>query len=306
MSRKKRTKITPIPSDGLFKKIMEDVVTARDFLEYYLPDDFKKLIDLSKIKIEKESYIEENLKRKFSDIVYSVQTRNNEQAFVYVLIEAQSTCDYWIALRLWKYMLLLCERHKSNNGKLPIIAPLLFYNGTAKYNAPMNLWDLFTIPEQAKKLMSDNYKLIDLQSISDDEIKKKQHLGMLEFFMKHIHQRDMLKLWERFLQEFNEAILIDKDKGYIYIKHFLWYTDTKVSEDKQQELGQLITHHLSEAHGEDIMRSIAQKYIEEGEARGKAEGKAELIKLMFTKGKTVEEIIEFTGLPITEIEKLKS
>ena len=45
-SRKKHTKITPIPSDGLFKKIMEDVVTARDFLEYYLPDDFKKLIDL--------------------------------------------------------------------------------------------------------------------------------------------------------------------------------------------------------------------------------------------------------------------
>ncbi|WPY01914.1 PD-(D/E)XK nuclease family transposase domain protein (plasmid) [Candidatus Trichorickettsia mobilis] len=75
-----------------------------------------------------------------------------------------------------------------------------------------------------------------------------------------------------------------------------------MSEDKQQELGQLITHHLSEAHGEDIMRSIAQKYIEEGEARGKAE----LIKLMFIKGKTVEEIMEFTGLPITEIDKLKS
>ena len=41
-----------------------------------------------------------------------------------------------------------------------------------------------------------------------------------------------------------------------------------------------------------------------GETKGKAEGKAELIKIMLTKGKSIDEIIEFTGLPKEEIEKL--
>ena len=48
----------------------------------------------------------------------------------------------------------------------------------------------------AKSIMSDNYRLIDLQSMSDDEIKSKPHLGMFNFFMKHIYQKNMLELWQ--------------------------------------------------------------------------------------------------------------
>jgi len=191
-----------VPSDGLFKTIMEDEVAAREFLGYYLPEDFKDLVDLSQITVKKESFVEEDLKKALSDIVYSIKTKDNEEAYVFVLIEHQSTPDHLMAFRLWKYMLLICERHikrnkKSNNKhnrnnndksaktiKLPLIAPLVFYNGTKKYNAPLNLWELFQYPVMAKKLMTEDYRLIDLQSMSDDDIKKKDHLGMIEFMMK--------------------------------------------------------------------------------------------------------------------------
>ncbi len=43
--------------DSLVKIIMTDPVAAEEFLEYYLPDDFKKLVDLSKITVEQESYM---------------------------------------------------------------------------------------------------------------------------------------------------------------------------------------------------------------------------------------------------------
>ena len=111
----------------------------------------------------------------------------------------------------------------EGQNRLPLIAPLLVYNGTKKYDSPRNLWDLFIAPKQARKLMTEDYRLIDLQSMPDDEIKKKQHLGMLEYFLKHIHQRDMLKLWGEFLEEFKEVVLIDKANGYIYLKQFIWY-----------------------------------------------------------------------------------
>lgn len=66
--------------DALFRKIMENKIIAQKFLEYYLPADFKTLIDLSKLKVEQESYVDATLKRNVSDIVYSVQTKDDDTA----------------------------------------------------------------------------------------------------------------------------------------------------------------------------------------------------------------------------------
>ncbi len=206
--------------DSLAKTIMSDPVAAQEFLEYYLPSDFKSLVDLSKITVEKESYIEESLNKKYSDIVYGVATKKHGRAFVYILIEAQSGVDYWTALWLWRYTLLLCERHKKRRAKLPLVYNLVIYNGKEVYNAPRNLWNLFTDAVIAKQLMTEDYQLVDLRSMSDDEIIQKNHIGMLEYMLKHIHQRDMLKLWEEFLIKFKHVIILDKEKGYIYLRSF--------------------------------------------------------------------------------------
>ena len=76
LKKQEKTKkaVTAIKSDALFKKIMQDEVAAREFLEYYLPVDFKKLVDLTKISVEKESFVEDDLKRRFSDIIYKIKT----------------------------------------------------------------------------------------------------------------------------------------------------------------------------------------------------------------------------------------
>jgi predicted transposase/invertase (TIGR01784 family) len=72
--------------DALVKHLLGKQVAAVEFLEHYLPADFKALINLSTIKLEKESFVEEPLKRQLSDLVYSVKTKDNEDAFVYVLL----------------------------------------------------------------------------------------------------------------------------------------------------------------------------------------------------------------------------
>ncbi|WP_425360290.1 MULTISPECIES: Rpn family recombination-promoting nuclease/putative transposase [unclassified Candidatus Tisiphia] len=290
--------------DQLFKKIMGNEIAAQEFLEYYLPNNFKEKIDLSKIKIEQESYIEESLRRKYSDIVYSVRTKNDESAFIYVLLDHQSTSDYWMALRLWRYTLLLCERHKKSEDKLPLICPIIMYNGVDKYHAPRNLWNLFTDSEQAKKLMTEDYQLVDLQSMSDDEIVQKKHLGMMEYVMKHIHQRDMIKLWEQFLERFKLEILVDKENGYIYLRSFLWYTDAKLPEEKQSELEQLLAKYLSEEEKGNIMRTIAQKYIDEGEARGEEKKAMAVAKNLLKVGVSIDIISTSTGLSKKAIEEL--
>jgi hypothetical protein len=86
-----------------------------------------------------------------------------------------------MAFRLWKYMLLLAEKHLKDKGKLPLIFPIVVYAGKAKYTAPRNLWALFDYPELAKKLMTEDHALLDLQAMSDEDIAKKKHIALFEY-----------------------------------------------------------------------------------------------------------------------------
>ena len=329
--------------DELFKKVMSEPVAAREFLEHYLPASFKDKINLDSVKIEKESFVTDSLRKRLSDVVYSVSLKHdnlkgatsdnvdNDKAYVYLLLEHQSSSDYWIAFRLWQYMLLLCERHKDANkknnikqekAKLPLICPIVVYANDKPYNAPRSFWELFEDSSTAKELMGDEYLLVDLQKQSDGEIEKKRHLGMMEYMLKHIKARDILNLWQSLLEKFESSIEIDKENGYIYIKWLLWYSDTKVSEDKQVELAQIIAKHLNKADQEGLMRTIADKYIDEGIAQGMQIGRNEGMQIGRNEGKyernievaknllaqniDIKTISVATGLTVDEINKLKN
>ncbi|BDU59715.1 hypothetical protein FLA4_01250 [Candidatus Rickettsia kotlanii] len=170
---------------------------------------------------------------------------------------------------------IICERHKQGKDKLPLVYNLVIYNGKEIYNAPRNLWGLFTDSVMAKKLMAEDYQLVDLQAITDDRIVKKKHLGMLEYMMQHIHIQDMIKLWEKFLTEFKHIIILDKEKGYIYLRSFLWYTNAKLSKQKQPELVEVLDTHLLPQDKDTIIKTIADTYRDEGKVQGIEIGKAE-------------------------------
>ena len=267
-----------LPHDGVFKGLMKNPLAAQDFLNYYLPKEFKALVDLSTVEATDESFVEKNLKKKVSDIIYKIKTYDGGgYAYCYVLLEHQSSPDHYMSLRLWRYMLLLCERHRTkekdernkknkNKKKLPLIYPLVFYNGKRIYNAPTNLWDLFVCSKTSKALMTEDIKIVDLYSMPDEDIRKKKYLGVMEFFMKHIYARDMFKLWQQFFKNFRDS-LDNHDRTVLYLEHFLYYTDEKTSDDQKENIENLVIGELSE-EGEEVMRTIAQAYRDEGREEG--------------------------------------
>ena len=64
-----------LKSDGLFKFIFGTKIAAQEFLEEYLPPAFKQLVDLNRIEVDKESFVEEDLQRRLSDVVYKVKLK---------------------------------------------------------------------------------------------------------------------------------------------------------------------------------------------------------------------------------------
>ncbi len=264
-----------LPHDSLFKRIMENDIAAREFLNVHLPEEVKDIVDLDTIRVQQESYIEPNLTRRLSDIVYRVDTKSDQEAFIYICAEHQSSVDQIMAFRIWRYTLLLAEKHINDDGKIPLIFPLVIYAGKAKYTAPRNIWALFDNPELAKKLLTENHALVDLEAMTDDEIAKNNHIALFQYVMKHVKMRDMLKLWHNIFEKFPEAVRIDKEHGYFYISNLLWYIDRKLSAEKREELSGLMIEHLPKNDGEDLMRTIADSYIEEGVSKGIIQGVAQ-------------------------------
>jgi len=305
-----KTSLKKSPHDKLVGKVLTDPKRAFKFLEKYLPQEFKQIVNLNSIHVEPGAYVEDTLQKRESDIVYKLKTKDNKDAFVFVLCEHQSSNDPTIAFRLWKYTLLLLEKHVNGKKKLPLVATIVFYNGKAKYTAPLSLWEMFENPVQAKELMGDKYRLIDLQSMSNDEIRQDKYLGMFEFFMKNIHMSDKIELWKLFLSEFKEHILIDQENKYFYIKSLWYYTEKKVPIERKEELIKIILDELPDNTGEEVVKSVADTYIDEGYVIGLDEGreeeKIEIASNMLEQDFNLKQIASVTGLSANEIKKLQN
>jgi len=160
----------------------------------------------------------------------------------------------------------------------------------------------------------------------DDQINYDKHLSIILFMMKHIHQRDKLKLIADIFKNCHKAILIDQEQDYVYTKLMIWYNDCKIPLNKKQEFEQLVLDHLPKEKGEEIMRTIADSYIDEGvskgiligEARGEARGvekgkmdginqrNIEIAKRMLQEKVEMKFVASVTGLTTDEVLKLQN
>lgn len=186
--------------DKLFRKALENPMVAHEFFDAHLPSSVRGVIDLNSLKMEKESFVEQNLRSSISDILFSVKCADSD-GYVYLLTEHQSRSDHFMAFRLLKYITNIMDRHKALHPKakhLPFIFPIVFYNGKQKYNAPMNLWDLFEDKHKklAKEVWTNDYCLINVQDIPDEEFKTRAWSGIMEFFLKNIWNREILKKFD--------------------------------------------------------------------------------------------------------------
>ena len=93
--------------------------------------------------------ISDEFKHRDSDIIYKLKIKNRE-IYLYLLIEFQSTVDKYISLRMLRYVLELYEYliKKTKAKQLPVVFPLMLYNGDEKWTAVENVCDLIEKPAE--------------------------------------------------------------------------------------------------------------------------------------------------------------
>ena len=189
------------PHDAVFKAFLSRPETARDFMEIHLPPALVKLCRLDTLHLEASSFVEENLRQYYNDVLYSLETSKGS-GYVYVLIEHQSSPDENMAFRLLRYAIATMQRHlEAGNKTLPLVIPILFYQGKrSPYPWSMNWLDAFPDPDTARELYFHAFPLVDITLIPDDEIMQHRSMAALTLVQKHIRQRDMVTLLDKLAQ----------------------------------------------------------------------------------------------------------
>ena len=76
MSQSATTTEVVDPHDTFFRQLLSDPVVAADLVQNYLPAEVVALLDLSQLRIEKETFVDARLRKHFSDVLYSVPLKH--------------------------------------------------------------------------------------------------------------------------------------------------------------------------------------------------------------------------------------
>ena len=217
------TKLEKPKHDQLFRKALENPCVARELIEVHLQKNVLDIMDMNSLKLEKESFVEADLTNSVSDVLFSAKFNEND-GYVYLLLEHQSTQDRFMAFRLFKYMINICDRYRQTNPntkQLPLIYPLVIYMESRRSIMYLVIYGIYLATKFLQKnsgRMTTN-SLIFMKFLTKNS-KKRIWSGILEFFMKHIHERQVLKRWQEIAYLLAELTKVTI--GYDYIKMIRW------------------------------------------------------------------------------------
>ena len=86
---------TSTPHDAVFKKFLRHTETARDFLDIHLPSSLRQLCDLQTLRLESASFIEEDLRACYSDVLWSLKTTAGGAIFTSLLSTKARRMPIW-------------------------------------------------------------------------------------------------------------------------------------------------------------------------------------------------------------------
>lgn len=305
---KKTDKNVSANHDSFFRASMQHIEVARAFFEVHVPKHIAKRIDFDSLKIEPNSYIDQDHKEVISDILYSVQI-DQDLGYIYLLAEHQSTPQTLMPYRLIKYIFGIFDHHlkkqkgEKNRKRLPIIVPLILYNGKdSPYPYSTNLFDCFTDPGLAEKVMFNGpFKLIDLTTEPDEKLRRHKEAAVMELLEKHIRTRDILPLIELLAKSGLLEQLQQLGAGE-YLQFTLNYVLNKGEASDNRKVIELLSETLP---NEDIM-TIAESLKKEGRKEGMRAGMEKMAKNLLASGKLdAQSIAEASGLPLSKVNALK-
>jgi predicted transposase YdaD len=130
-----------------------------------------------------------------ADILFETKFEG-KTGYLYLLLEHQSTSDRLMPFRVLNYMVRIMQQHIEvyKTKLLPIVYPMIFATTKRLYKGPRDIFQLFGEQEKlARSILFKPFQLVDVNTVSEEELKEHLWSGAMMYAMKHIYDKNVVK-----------------------------------------------------------------------------------------------------------------
>jgi predicted transposase YdaD len=272
------------PHDAVFRRMLGEPANAASQLRAVLPTELVDKLDLGQLTRIPGSFVDTKLRWRHSDLLFTAPLAGRK-AFVYVLMEHQSSTDKLMPLRMLRYIVRIWERFLADHPKaqrLPPVIPLVVHHNRRAWDAPTQLADLLDLdPDTAEaageylprlQFLLDDLAVIDEAALRARPVTPPVRLTLLllKIAAGNAGLAEDLRRWSDDLQA-----VLQRPGGVDDFVTIVTYIE-RVGEAPAEKLYDLFAG-LGPAAEEAFVTTAEQLMAQgraEGEARGRAEGEA--------------------------------
>jgi predicted transposase/invertase (TIGR01784 family) len=301
--------------DKSYKLLFSHARMVKELLRDFVKEDWVKKLDFSTLKKYNNSFVDESLKERFDDVIWTLKW-GKKRLYVYILLEFQSEIDFHMSVRIMTYLGLLYQdliksgAVKSGN-KLPPVLPILLYNGQPRWSAPVNVSDCISkSPRGLEKYRPRlEYLLIDENAYDNYELESQKTLVSALFQLERQQTPEQVReIVTRLIDWLGSPENQSLRRAFtVWLGRVI--LPSRYPEDEIPEF-----HDLQEVNAmlSETVKSWPTQWLQEGMEKGIEQGRQEGDQLrcekialkMIARGRSFEEISEITELSTDQIKKL--
>ncbi|QXM07365.1 Rpn family recombination-promoting nuclease/putative transposase [Crassaminicella indica] len=298
-----------------------------DFLRSFVKKEWVDIIEEENLILIDKEFIQEDFKEEEADIVYKVNIDGKDVIF-YVLLELQSRVDFRMPIRLLMYMTEIWRDELKNtdenikkrkNYRLPVIVPIVLYNGKNTWTAVRSFKEILNGYELFEENVVDfKYLLFDVNRMDKEELFNIANVVSSVFLLdQDVEIEEIIKRLKLIGRIIRSSATKEQEKSFR--SWLLNIFKNGFEGEKKENIYRLLVE-VSEMEVDDMVSNLGRKLEEEfkhrekkgmqqgiqcGIQQGIQQGKKEMVRNLLLLGVDVEKIIKASELSKEDIEKIK-
>ena len=311
--------MTDKPHNNLFQYTFSDKNNVKDLLINFLKDLSDKL-DLTTLAIDNTTYISEQLKEFYSDIVYQVETKEKKKVKVALLFEHKSSppqfphlqlLDYMLGI--WRYDVDVKKKPKHSKRLLTPVIPIFFYHGKEKWKKKAFSAYFPKVDNLIQNVIPTiEYYIIDLADYDDDFILSLKAGFIINSLLAFKHKNDTVYVRKYFARIFiNLERHLDSDviRNFTLALSVYIVTTTRINSKEIIELVEKLpkkTKSFVMTGYESLLLEGEKRGIQKGKLRNEQENIIETALKLLSHNMSDDFIIDITGIDIDTLSILRT
>ena len=193
--------------DQFCKDHLRDPGKARKFLRLMLKPEMIDLLDLEHLELVSESFLDEELKKLYADVLYRIPVKADrrkdkdvENIVVFVLIELKTESDKWTVFQQAKYVIRIWDEEFRKAKKaehfdrfrLPMVLPVIFHHGEQRFTASTELIDqVQTLKGWEPYTLNMRSLLFDVVTFDEKNLLEDLELCVLMMILQAVFRKDV-------------------------------------------------------------------------------------------------------------------